>query len=155
MMSNNISDTKEITIGWRAEKNKGLYWYLGSGGTVNNDVECGQYIDDWRHSTGNYFKTKKEAKYYKEFLEAEAVIRKDAGGYKFRVHHKNFYGLLSVDSLEGEDPTIYVTYDKSYNYYEPHAIYFDDPSSISASMAEHPKEWEIYARYKFDKKLNN
>ena len=68
-----IEEIKEITIGWRAEKNKGLYWYLGSDGTVNNDVECGQYIDDWRHSTGNYFKTKKEAKYYKEFLEAESL----------------------------------------------------------------------------------
>ena len=45
---------------WRAEKGE-TYHYVNDYGIHNNIIECGNYIDDERHNSGNYFRTQSEA----------------------------------------------------------------------------------------------
>lgn len=52
---------------WRAEKGEN-YWCLDSCGEAIKNTDDYWIGDKWRYESGNYFKTKEEAEYYKESL---------------------------------------------------------------------------------------
>jgi hypothetical protein len=53
---------------WRADEGE-EYWFVNSGGDIEQYEEHRTYVDDYSYSTGNYFKTIPEAEAYKQALE--------------------------------------------------------------------------------------
>jgi len=131
------------SVPWRAKQGE-EYWYLEDEGTPSPDEEAGYYADDWRYNTGNYFQTEEAILAYKEYLEAKAVITKDAGGYEWALGGNNYYGYYDVDDKE-------VRLNDCLHTYTPDTIYFKDSDSIEESQENHSKEWEIYTKYKLPK----
>lgn len=132
---------------WRA-KDREWYHYLGNNGRHDETNELGDYEDDWRYNTGNYFQTKTETLAYREYLEAKSVIRKDAGGYKFNKDKENHFGIytFSPDRL---------WFDYSCWNYSPDTIYFESQEAIEESQDKHPKEWLTYVTYGLPEEVSN
>jgi hypothetical protein len=71
-----IEEVKETKKRWRAKKGE-YYWYLEYhySNAVGTSDEWESEIDNIRYLTGNYFKTKKEAEEYKNYLLADTKIK--------------------------------------------------------------------------------
>lgn len=123
---------------WRAEKGEG-YWYVNDCGAIKHYHDYRDVVDNFRFTTGNYFKTKKEAEAYKEYLIARQVLLDDAEGGKF-IPYKMNYCLLN--NLSGD-----WLLDWTYSY-EQGRIYFKDRESLKKSLKEHEEQWEIVRKYK-------
>jgi len=131
------------SIPWRAEED-GEYLFLDRVGNIMPTTDTRHAFDDWGYLTGNYFYTDAETLAYKEYLRAKAVITKDAGGYQWTVGKNNYYGYYDADDEN-------VNWNDSDYAYMPDTIYFEDFASILKSQRDHPKEWEIYTKYKLPK----
>jgi hypothetical protein len=124
---------------WRAEKWGQYFFYYSDG-------EVGEYPDKWvsddsdsrRYAMGDYFKTRKQAQDRIDYLKAEAVIRRDAGGYEFRAGVHNYYGCIVHNDEKNE------LVDNVSTWTQLSIIYFPDYSTIEKSQKEHRKEWLIY-----------
>ena len=55
----------ESVLNWRA-KSGGTYHCITDGGSIESPTDKGDYIDDYRHSVGNYFQTEGEAEKYRD-----------------------------------------------------------------------------------------
>lgn len=125
---------------WRA-KNGNTYCFIDDGGYVDGGIfDCDDRYDDYHYRTGNYFKTKKEAEAYKEYLLARQVLLDDAEGGKFIEGGKNWHAFYD---------TIAKTYVgmSDISYYFSGVIYFKDEESISKSLKEHKEQWKIVRKY--------
>lgn len=131
------------SIPWRAEED-GEYLFLDRVGNIMPTTDTRHAFDDWGYLTGNYFQTEEAILAYKEYLEAKAVITKDAGGYEWALGGNNYYGYYDVDDKE-------VRLNDCLHTYTPDTIYFKDSDSIRESQDNHSKEWEIYTKYKLPK----
>lgn len=67
----------EVKKPWRAEED-GVYYYVNTCESIGCDDEEQDEVDDYRHLTCNYFKTKQQAYAYKEHLEAVGKLRHKA-----------------------------------------------------------------------------
>lgn len=56
----NAEEKRVENIRWRAKKGK-EYYYVGNQGSVMIDIEGDYCIDEKRHKSGNYFRTKEQA----------------------------------------------------------------------------------------------
>ena len=124
---------------WRGGKGD-TYWILDYDGEITEDEESWFDIDDYAYNIGNYFKTKKEAEAYKEYLIARQVLLDDAEGGKFIEGGKNwhaFYDIISKTYVGMSD----------ISYYFSGVIYFKDEESISKSLKEHKEQWGIVRKY--------
>ena len=66
---------------WRAEVDE-TYFFVCSDMDVLPSHEDHRPVDDDRHRCGNYFQTQEEAQAHVDYLEALAVVRDDAKGFK-------------------------------------------------------------------------
>ncbi len=131
------------SVPWRADKDK-EYFCLDKRGDVTRDWDTRHAFDDWRYLTGNYFQTRAEVIAHREYLEAKAVITKDAGGYEFVHGRDNYHGFYAEYAEQ-------LGYDRTEDFYNPDIIYFGSGEAIEESQENHPKEWEIYTKYKLPK----
>lgn len=123
---------------WRAEYGEG-YWYVSDGGYICRGTEDRHDVDDHRFLTGNYFKTRKEAEAYKEYLLARQVLLDDADGGKFVLIGKN---------LSGDYNDFYRVWNiHSDNLYRSGVIYFQDEDAFRKSLKEHEEQWKIVRKY--------
>ena len=59
---------------WRANQGE-YYWYVDYIGDIFNNYETYTELDNFRYSTGNYFRTEKEAEEYKENLITKQKLK--------------------------------------------------------------------------------
>ena len=123
---------------WRAEKGEG-YWYVNDCGAIKHYHDYRDVVDNFRFTTGNYFKTEKEAEAYKEYLIARQVLLDDAEGGKFTLKGENYFTKYSVI-----DNCWHLNW--SYHY-APGGIYFKDIESLKKSLEEHKEQWGIVCKY--------
>lgn len=69
----NAEEKRVENIRWRAKKGK-EYYYVGNQGSVMIDIEGDYCIDEKRHKSGNYFRTKEQAE--EAAKRMEEVLRK-------------------------------------------------------------------------------
>lgn len=69
----NAEEKRVEKIRWRAKKGK-EYYYVGNQGSVMIDIEGDYCIDEKRHKSGNYFRTKEQAE--EAAKRMEEVLRK-------------------------------------------------------------------------------
>ena len=69
----NAEEKRVENIKWRAKKGK-EYYYVGNQGSVMIDIEGDYCIDEKRHKSGNYFRTKEQAE--EAAKRMEEVLRK-------------------------------------------------------------------------------
>ena len=60
---------------WRAEKERGIYFYIDSNGLVHSTVDEYFPIDKAHYVIGNYFRTKEEAKFEVERLKVITELK--------------------------------------------------------------------------------
>lgn len=123
---------------WRAEKGED-YWYVNDCGAIKYYHDYRDVVDNFRFTTGNYFKTKKEAKAYKEYLIARQVILDDTEGRKWIKYEENW--SCYYDHCSG--------YDVEYcsELFVPGVIYFKSKDALEKSLEDHKAQWETVRKY--------
>lgn len=121
---------------WRAEGG-GKYWYLDDCGVVLSNEEWGDDTDYFRHSIGNYFKTKAEAEAYKGYLIARQMLLDDAKSGRFTPNGNNYVGSYSCGTWDSTFVCNYFTGD----------IYFKTKEALEKSLKEHKEQWDIVRKY--------
>ena len=124
---------------WMAKEN-GEYCYIDDYMGASACEDWKDNADNFRYSTGNYFKTKEEAKNYKEYLLARQVLLDDAEGGKFIESDGNWYAIYSL--IIRDYRTTY-----TFSYYSPGAIYFRTEEALKKSLMIHKEQWEIVRKY--------
>lgn len=127
---------------WRGGKGD-TYWILDYDGEITEDEESWFDIDDYAYNIGNYFKTKKEAEAYKEYLIARQVLLDDAEGGKWDEHGCNNWNAVYARNNWGA---------LHFMSYMPGLIYFQDKETLEKSLKEHKKQWEIVSKYEMGEK---
>lgn len=122
---------------WRGGKGD-TYWILDYDGEITKDEESWFDIDDYAYSIGNYFKTKKEAEAYKEYLIARQVLLDDAEGGKWDEHGCNNWNAVYARNNWGA---------LHFMSYMSGLIYFQDQETLEKSLKEHRDQWEIVRKY--------
>ena len=123
---------------WRGEKSE-KYWFIDSYGEPDYDDEYGLDANNNLYAMGNYFKTKKEAEAYKEYLIARQTLLDDAEGGKFVLIGKN---------LSGDYNDFYRVWNiHSNNLYCPGVVYFQDEDAFRKSLKEHEEQWKTVRKY--------
>lgn len=100
-------------------------------------------------SVGNYFKTRKEAEKYLEYLKAKTVIKEDAKGFKpdwDTNKEPKYIEPKYIGSYGGlpEKPTLNWNVIYTYTY---STICFRTLEDIMDSFKKHPDEWKAYLTY--------
>ena len=120
------------------------YYYLDEFGHIHKqryttDDDFDHRIHDWKKSIGNCFATRREAKQYRKWLKARAVLIQDAKGFKpdwdnwgeqkWCVEYNYIINCLCVRYTER---------------YDFGAIYFKCQEDVNESIKTHEKEWKTY-----------
>lgn len=134
---------------WRAERGE-EYWHIDGFGKVDYGYEgekSGDIHSDFAHfdyATGNYFKTKEEAKAYLKYLLARQILIDDAKGGGFINGEKNYYANYCTPSYYN-GMNWYINFD--FNTYTPGVIYFRDKDILQESLKKHKDQWDIVRKY--------
>lgn len=118
---------------WRAQ-NGGVYYYIDDTGDVDFPYEGYDSADDYRYSTGNYFKTEKEAEQHKAYLLALQTIKDDAEGFAPDWGSDKYHGYYNHEANE-----LNIGWSLAFQYQG--VVYFKSEEAIKASQKEHRKEW--------------
>lgn len=127
---------------WRADKDN-VYWCVCGDGTVVDDIEGFMNCDNYRYDIGNYFKTRKEADKYSDYLIAKQVIKDSAKGFKpdwNNYKEGKWYGCYSHSGQ-------YLIATSEYVSQKQGVIYFANQSDVEESISLYPKEWDIVMKY--------
>ena len=71
------------------------YWFLLSGGTIDDNFYENSHVDNKRLEIGNVFKTKEQAEFAVEKLKVEAELRKFSR--PFEIYGTNYYLYFAKD----------------------------------------------------------
>jgi len=118
---------------WRAEY-KGIYFYLDSSGDIFRDFDARTNTNNYRYKIGNYARTGKQLKNYREKLLVIQEVKDWANEYN---------DVIDWKDTEQEKYYWYYNYDnkKMYIYYRYHSK-IDEPAFSSEKLAE--ECWSIY-----------
>lgn len=134
--------TQEPGGRWKP-KNDDLYYYVYSGGVIGNECWGEFSYDSWLLNQGNCFRTKKEAEAYKEYLEAIATIREDAGWWQ----------PDWSDIEQGKWVAIYDYSDNDWHVrvrtviYHPGTVNFPSEELLEQSLKDHKDAWETVRKW--------
>ena len=121
---------------WRAREGD-EYSFLSSAGSIGRSTEQADTVDDYRYSTGNYFKTKKEAEQHKAYLLALQTIKDDAEGWipdwEDEIQEK-YHGYYNHEANE-----LNIGWSLSFQYQG--VIYFETEEKLQHSQKVHEAEW--------------
>lgn len=122
---------------WRAEEGE-TYFLVDGFGDLDNDTEDRMYWDDFRWSTGNYFKTKQEARRYRDYLLAYQELRDLAEGFvpdwedqdqlKYHIYYR------------GDENEYRLTFQSSANYSGISVVQFETREKIENAIKVLGKE---------------
>ena len=71
------------------------YWFLLSGGTIDDNFYTNSHVDNKRLEIGNMFRTKEQAEFAVEKLKVEAELRKFSR--PFEIYGTNYYLYFAKD----------------------------------------------------------
>lgn len=120
------------------------YYYLDEFGHIHKqryttDDDFDHRIHDWKKSIGNCFATRREAKQYRKWLKARAVLIQDAKGFK--PDWNNWDELKWCVEYNYINNCLHAIYTTNHNF---SAIHFESREDVSESIKTHEKEWKIY-----------
>ena len=118
---------------WRSE-NDGVYYYMDDCGKCDSAYEGYGSIDDYRYSTGNYFKTEKEAEQHKAYLLALQTIKDDAEGFAPDWRSDKYHGYYNHEANE-----LNIGWSLAFQYQG--VIYFETEEKLQHSQKVHEAEW--------------
>lgn len=118
---------------WRSE-NDGVYYYMDDCGKCDSAGAGYGSIDDYRYSTGNYFKTEKEAEQHKAYLLALQTIKDDAEGFAPDWRSDKYHGYYNHEANE-----LNIGWSLAFQYQG--VIYFETEEKLQHSQKVHEAEW--------------
>ena len=135
---------------WRAGFEK-PYFYLNHDAKVLSSHEDYCSVDDDRHRYGNYFQTEEEAQAHADYLEALAVVRDDAKGFKpdWADDRQSKYYVCYLHEREG-----LCLFDDVIRRHADNGVfglpYFETQEDAKASIEKHGEEWKTIFGIKDD-----
>ena len=118
---------------WRAREGD-EYSFSSGAGYIGRSTEQADTVDDYRYSTGNYFKTEKEAEQHKAYLLALQTIKDDAEGWIPDWRSDKYHGYYDHEANE-----LNIGWSLAFQYQG--VVYFKSEEAIKASQKVHEAEW--------------
>ena len=121
---------------WRAREGD-EYSFLSGSWYIGRSTEQADTVDDYRYSTGNYFKTEKEAEQHKAYLLALQTIKDDAEGFAPDWEDENqekYHGYYNHEANE-----LNIGWSLAFQYQG--VIYFETEEKLQHSQKVHEAEW--------------
>lgn len=127
---------------WRAYQ-FGMYYHLGSSGTVIKSLELGTTGDANLHAIGNYFKTEAEAEAVADYLKALVVVRDDAKGFKPNWEEGGQKWFVRKEYHANNESGLCIDFTCAYQENGVFGLpYFRTENDAKASIKKHRREWE-------------
>ena len=123
---------------WRAREGD-EYSFLSGSWYIGRSTEQADTVDDYRYSTGNYFKTEKEAEQHKAYLLALQTIKDDAEGFAPDWEDENqekYHGYYNHEANE-------LNIGWSLAFQHQGVVYFQAEKKLRHSLITHKAEWLI------------
>lgn len=111
------------------------YYYIGDESSVIVRYWMSDYVDGYRKSIGNMFKTEEAAQKHLTYLKALQVLKGDTNGYEWKLgdNYASVCWNTTTDNLD--------LMEFSLDVWE--GLKFKTDKDAAVSMEAHPKEWRI------------
>ena len=133
--------------GWWEPKKGEDYYFINDRGAILYDKYEDGFFDNFRVSVGNCFKTYFAADKYRDYLKADATIRKDEGLLTPEHAAKSYTGYYVCINENSQLRTDLWAFADEVNRMPANIILFDTIEHAQDSLDNHPDEWKIIANY--------
>lgn len=119
------------------------YYCVNDAGGIGEGDDGDTGIDNYRHNTGNYFKTEKEAKQYRKYLLAKQRIKDSANGYVPNWEENEEYNYYAIYDWSDQEWRI------SWGEYIQivGVVCFETEEELKKSLEKYKADWDFVRDY--------